>query len=359
MLNRCIRELKENLEIQILSPFAAKAKLSKGRLIPEKECEIRTCFERDRDRIIHSKSFRRLKHKTQVFLAPKGDHYRTRLTHTLEVAQIARTIAKALNLNEDLTEAIALGHDLGHTPFGHAGEEVLNELLSEGFRHNEQSLRVIDVLEKDGKGLNLTLEVRDGILKHSKGKGPILFENEETKPLTLEAEVVRISDVIAYVNHDIDDAIRAGLITHSDLPENVNKILGSTHSQRIGTLVKSVILSTIENNNRSIIMDEKHLSALIILRDFLFEKIYFSSVVRKEFEKAKKILSSLFEYYYNNFEKIEYFQNLIEKLPNTPKERLIADYISGMTDRFALFQYFEFFLPKPWELTFPFGGFSL
>ncbi len=358
MSDECIRKLKENLELQILSPFAAKAKFSKGRLIPEKECEIRTCFERDRDRIIHSKSFRRLKHKTQVFLAPKGDHYRTRLTHTLEVSQIARTIAKALNLNEDLTEAIALGHDLGHTPFGHAGEEVLNELLPEGFRHNEQSLRVIDILEKDGKGLNLTFEVRDGIFKHSKGKGPILFEKEE-RPLTLEAEVVRISDIIAYVNHDIDDAIRAGLITHSDLPEIVHKNLGFTHSQRIGTLVKSVIFSTKENNIKAIVMDEKHLSALIILREFLFEKIYFSPTVRKEFEKAKKILSFLFEYYYYNFEKIEYFQNFTEKIPNTSKERIIADYISGMTDRFALFQYFELFLPKPWELTFPFMGLLL
>ena len=354
MLGNSIREEKENLEEIFLSPFAAKAKYSKGRLYPEEECEIRTCFERDRDRIIHSKAFRRLKHKTQVFLAPKGDHYRTRLTHTLEVAQIARTIAKALNLNEDLTEAIALGHDLGHTPFGHAGEEVLNELLPEGFKHNEQSLRVVDILEKEGKGLNLTLEVRDGILKHAKGKGPILSEKD--RPLTLEAEVVRISDIIAYANHDIDDAIRAGLITVEDLPEIVKKRLGLSHSERISTLVKSVILTTKESQKKAILMDEKCLDALIILRDFLFENIYFSPVVRKEFEKAKKILVSLFEFYYKNFEKIEYFQKASQIFNNSSKERIIADYISGMTDRFALFQYFEFFIPKPWEIPFNLGG---
>ncbi|PMP65190.1 MAG: deoxyguanosinetriphosphate triphosphohydrolase [Thermodesulfobacterium geofontis] len=345
MLDDFIRKEKEELEVTLLSPFAAKSKYSKGRVHPERECPIRTCFERDRDRIIHSKAFRRLKHKTQVFLAPKGDHYRTRLTHTLEVSQIARTIARALKLNEDLTEAIALGHDLGHTPFGHAGEEVLNELLPEGFRHNEQSLRVVDLLEKDGKGLNLTLEVRDGILNHSKGKGPILFEKE--RALTLEAEVVRISDVIAYVNHDVDDAIRAGLITVEDLPEKVKKLLGLSHSERIGNLVKNVILTTKESNTNAILIEEKYLETLILLRDFLFEKIYFSPVVRKEFEKAKKILSSLFEFYYKNFDKIEYFQRASQIFTNTPKERIIADYISGMTDRFALYQYFEYFIPKP------------
>jgi len=355
MLNDFIRKEKEALEEKILSPFAAKSKYSKGRLHPEKECEIRTCFERDRDRIIHSKAFRRLKHKTQVFLAPKGDHYRTRLTHTLEVAQIARTIAKALKLNEDLTEAIALGHDLGHTPFGHAGEEVLNELLPEGFKHNEQSLRVVDILEKNGKGLNLTLEVRDGILNHSKGKGPVFSEKE--KPLTLEAEVVRISDIIAYVNHDTDDAIRAGLITIEDLPEMVKKRLGLSHSERINALVKSVILTTKEANKKAILIEEKCLEALIALRDFLFEKIYFSPVVRREFEKAKKILTSLFEFYYKNFEKIEYFQKASQIFANLPKERIIADYISGMTDRFALYQYFELFIPKPLGINFELRSF--
>ncbi len=359
MLNRfCIREQKELLEEQVLSKFAMKSKNSRGRLKPEKECDIRTCFERDRDRIVHSKSFRRLKHKTQVFLAPRGDHYRTRLTHTLEVAQIARTIAKALRLNEDLTEAIALAHDLGHTPFGHAGEEVLNELLSEGFRHNEQSLRVVDILEKNGKGLNLTLEVRDGILKHAKGKGPILCEKEENRPLTLEAEVVRISDVIAYVNHDIDDAMRAGLIELKDLPEKVKKILGETHSKRIDTLVKSVIFTTKRLNSKKILMENNVLQALNELRNFLFEKIYFSKTVRKEFDKAKKILCSLFEFYYKNFENLDYFAKIVLIFPEETKERLIADYISGMTDRYAIYQYFEHFVPKPWEIPFNLGGFS-
>ncbi|WP_038056585.1 deoxyguanosinetriphosphate triphosphohydrolase [Thermodesulfobacterium hydrogeniphilum] len=357
MLNKfCIREQKELLEDQILSPFATRSKYSKGRLKPEKECDIRTCFERDRDRIIHSKAFRRLKHKTQVFLAPRGDHYRTRLTHTLEVAQIARTIAKALRLNEDLTEAIALGHDLGHTPFGHAGEEILNELLPEGFRHNEQSLRVVDLLEKEGKGLNLTLEVRDGILKHSKGKGPILCEKEKDKPLTLEAEIVRISDVIAYVNHDIDDAIRASLITLNDIPDKAKKILGETHSKRIDTLVKSVIFTTKMTNKKIILMEEKVLEALNILREFLFEKIYFSQTVRKEFDKAKKLLYSLFEFYYKNFESLDYFKKARELFPKESKTRLIADYISGMTDRYAVYQYFEYFIPKPWEIPFNLGG---
>lgn len=355
-----IREEKEKLEDLYLSPYACKSKNTRGRIRPEEECEIRTAFERDRDRIIHSKAFRRLKHKTQVFLAPKGDHYRTRLTHTLEVAQISRTIAKALKLNEDLTEAIALGHDLGHTPFGHAGEEVLNELLEEGFRHYEQSLRVVDFLEKDGKGLNLTLEVRDGILKHSKGMGPIFSLEEKERPLTLEAEIVRIADVIAYVNHDIDDALRAGLIKIQDLPEKSLKLLGKSHAERISNLVKNVILSTKEVNYQTITMEEKFVIALEELRSFLFEKIYFSKYVRKEFEKAKKILVQLFEFYYKNFDNIEYFQKLRETFPTEKKERLIADYISGMTDRFAIYQYFEYFIPKPWqESEIIRGGFML
>ncbi len=346
-----IREEKEKFEEEFLSPFAAKANFSRGRLHPEPECEIRTCYERDRDRIIHSKAFRRLKHKTQVFLAPRGDHYRTRLTHTLEVSQIARTIARALKLNEDLTEAISLGHDLGHTPFGHAGEEVLNTLLPEGFKHNEQSLRVVDFLEKEGQGLNLTLEVRDGILKHSKGMGPILCKDEKEKPLTLEAEIVRISDVIAYVNHDIDDALRAGLIKVEDLPKEIVKVLGKTHAQRINTLVTSVIQATRENNYKMICIEEDKLSALLKLREFLFEKIYFSPIVRQEFEKAKKILCSLFEFYLKNFEKVAYLIKAQERFPRESKERLIADYISGMTDRYALLEYVEHFLPKPWGVN--------
>ncbi|MCS7200092.1 MAG: deoxyguanosinetriphosphate triphosphohydrolase [Thermodesulfobacteriaceae bacterium] len=351
MLNKncTIREEKEKLEEELLSPLATRSKFSKGRIFSERECEIRTCFERDRDRILHSKAFRRLKHKTQVFLAPKGDHYRTRLTHTLEVAQIARTIAKALKLNETLTEAIALGHDLGHTPFGHAGEEVLNEILSQGFRHNEQSLRVVDLLEKDGRGLNLTLEVRDGILKHSKGMGPILCEKEVEKPLSLEAEVVRISDVIAYVNHDIDDALRAGLIKMEEIPSIVRKKLGTTHSERINTLVKKVIYSNQATIVKKIQLEGEILSALNILREFLWERVYFSPFVRREFEKAKKILLSLFEFYEKNFEKLEYFQKAKSLFPEESKEKIIADYISGMTDRYALSQYLEYFVPKSWE----------
>ncbi|HBT03442.1 MULTISPECIES: deoxyguanosinetriphosphate triphosphohydrolase [Thermodesulfobacterium] len=351
-----IREEKEAFEELYLAPKACKSRFSRGRTYPEEECEIRTAFERDRDRIIHSKAFRRLKHKTQVFLAPKGDHYRTRLTHTLEVAQIARTIARALNLNETLTEAIALGHDLGHTPFGHAGEEVLNELLEGGFRHYEQSLRVVEKLEKDGRGLNLTFEVKEGILKHSKGMGPILSKGSD-KPSTLEAEIVRVSDVIAYVNHDVDDALRAGMIDLKDLPQNSKKILGETHAQRISTLVKSIVYSTREANYSEIVMEDKVLSALTELREFLFEKIYFSQSVRKEFEKAKRLLLQLFEFYDKNFENIPYFIKAKSVFPDEPKERLIADYISGMTDRYAIYQYFECFVPKPWQgLEKVFGG---
>ncbi|MFN3505097.1 MAG: deoxyguanosinetriphosphate triphosphohydrolase [Caldimicrobium sp.] len=344
--SRTIREEKELEELNLLAERAAKSKFSKGRIFPEPECHIRTAFERDRDRIIHSKAFRRLKHKTQVFLAPKGDHYRTRLTHTLEVSQIARTIAGALRLNVALTEAIALGHDLGHTPFGHAGEEVLNEILSGGFRHYEQSLRVVDILEKEGKGLNLTYEVRMGILKHSKGKGPI--ECEDNEDLTLEAQVVRFSDVIAYVNHDLDDALRAGIIYYDSIPKDILQALGDTHSKRIDTLIKSIIYTTKSAGTNKILMEEDKLKALKKLRDFLFEKVYFSEKVRKEFNKAKKILFSLFDYYYNNFDRIEYLVKAREKFPQENKERLIADYLSGMTDRYVLYEYLEHFVPKPW-----------
>jgi len=347
-----LREIKEEEELHLLSLRAVKAKFSKGRIRPEEECDIRTAFERDRDRIIHSKAFRRLKHKTQVFLAPRGDHYRTRLTHTLEVAQIARTIAGALRLNTTLTEAIALGHDLGHTPFGHAGEEVLNEILEGGFRHYEQSLRVVDHLEKEGAGLNLTYEVRMGILRHSKGRGPIDVEDD----LFLEAQVVRFSDIIAYVNHDLDDAIRAGIIKEEDLPKDIIKELGERHSKRIDTLIKSIVYTSQEINLERITMAPEKLKALEKLREFLFEKVYFSPLVRKEFEKAKKVLLSLFEFYDKNFEKIEYLVKARELFPTEKKERLIADYLSGMTDRFALYEYMEHFLPKPWGLNLSEGG---
>lgn len=346
---KLLREIKEEEEFKFLAPQAIKSRHSRGRLRFEPECDIRTAFERDRDRIIHSKAFRRLKHKTQVFLAPRGDHYRTRLTHTLEVAQIARTLARALRLNETLTEAIALGHDLGHTPFGHAGEEVLNEILEGGFRHYEQSLRVVDYLERDGQGLNLTWEVRYGILRHSKGKGPI--EVEATEELFLEAQIVRYSDIIAYVNHDIDDAIRAGIIKVDDLPYEVKKTLGVTHGERIDTLIKSILKATTESNLQKITMESEKLKALETLREFLFERIYFSKIVRKEFDRAKKLLYSLFEFYDKNFDDVEYLRRARQLFPNESKARLIADYISGMTDRFAIYEYLEHFIPKPWGRT--------
>ena len=251
-----IREQTEEIERKILHPMACLSSQSKGRLKPEKEGDIRTCFQRDRDRIIHAKAFRRLKHKTQVFLAPKGDHYRTRLTHVLEVSQIGRTIARALRLNEDLTEAIALGHDLGHTPFGHAGEAILREIHPGGFDHYKQSLRVVDCLEKGGKGLNLTYEVRDGIVKHSKGKGRISPEAEADKADTLEGQVVRISDVIAYLNHDLDDALRAGVIKKSDIPKKITKILGDTHSKRIDAMVKDFVYNSATTNLEGLCMSD-------------------------------------------------------------------------------------------------------
>ena len=339
-----IREQWERWEKEYLHPLAAKSAESRRRLRPEDECDIRTAYQRDRDRIIHSKSFRRLKHKTQVFLAPVGDHYRTRLTHTLEVAQIARTIARALRLNEDLTEAIAMGHDLGHTPFGHAGEEVLNRLCPEGFHHAKQSLRVVDVLEREGMGLNLTYEVRDGILKHSKGLGDILAEGED-RPVTLEGEVVRIADVIAYVNHDIDDALRAGLIKESDLPKECVRFFGETHGKRIDTMVRDVINETKKVNYERVTMSEEGLKLLYKLRDFLYERVYSSSVVRKEFKKALKILEELFRYFHEHPEKMSPGWGRAED----PVEVRVADYLSGMTDRFAIKLYKSLFLPKPWR----------
>ncbi len=340
-----IREELEALEEKILSPFATKARQSRGRLRPEEECSVRTCFQRDRDRIIHSKAFRRLKHKTQVFLSPGGDHYRTRLTHTLEVAQIARSMARALRLNEDLTEAIALGHDLGHTPFGHAGEAVLNELHPDGFRHYEQSLRVVDFLEKDGQGLNLTFEVRDGILKHSKGKGPILLEDSEDLPVTLEGQLVRVADIIAYINHDLDDALRGGVIREEDIPEECSHILGRRHAQRIDTMVKSLIYRTLEANDGRLHMDPEVLKAMEDLREFLFERVYEAPVVYREFSKAKKILRELYEYLLEQegiWEKESIYPS------GTSRHRMVCDFIAGMTDRYALALYARLFLPRPW-----------
>ena len=333
-----IREMSEERE-ENLSPYAVKSKLSQGRLKHEEPCPIRTVFQRDRDRIIHSKAFRRLKHKTQVFIAPLGDHYVTRLTHTLEVSQIARTIARALNLNEDLTEAIALGHDLGHTPFGHVGEDVLNELYHQGFRHNEQSLRVVDLLEKDGQGLNLTWEVRDGILNHSKTREEILGEGWG-KVDTLEGEVCKLSDMIAYINHDIGDAIRADIITERDLPISAVKILGISHSQRINTMVSDIIENSwtargcdkIITGKPAINMSQQVLEATDNLREFLFERVYNLQAAQKEAEKARETVCRLYDYLKEHEDKLP----LEYRAYSDDTERRAVDYIAGMTDQYAL-----------------------
>ncbi|MFC1897041.1 deoxyguanosinetriphosphate triphosphohydrolase [Chloroflexota bacterium] len=331
-----IRQIAEEKE-ESLSPYAVKSKSSRGRLKQEEPCPIRTAFQRDRDRIIYSKAFRRLKHKTQVFIVPVGDHYVTRLTHTLEVSQIARTIARALNLNEDLAEAISLGHDLGHTPFGHVGEDVLNELYQEGFRHNEQSLRVVDLLENGGRGLNLTWEVRDGILNHSKTKVEILGEGWG-KMNTLEGEVCRLADTVAYINHDIDDAIRADIITEDDLPLSAITILGRFHSQRINTMVCDIIdyswmssgYTTVDNP--AIGMSPQVLGATNNLRDFLFARVYNVRSAQKETEKARGVIRLLYKYFTENEDQLpsEY------RFYSDGIEQAVVDYIAGMTDQYAL-----------------------
>lgn len=342
-----IREQTENIEKQILHPNACLSSKSRGRARPEKEDDVRTCFQRDRDRIIHSKAFRRLKHKTQVFLAPKGDHYRTRLTHVLEVSQIARTIARALRLNEDLVEAISLGHDLGHTPFGHAGEAILREIHPGGFDHYKQSLRVVDFLEKNGQGLNLTYEVRDGIVKHSKGKGLIISDNPKDKPATLEGQVVRIADIIAYVNHDLDDAIRAGVIKRTDVPKEIVKVIGETYSKKIDTMVRDVIKESTAIGLTNITMSEEISSVVYNLRDFLFERVYESEGIMREFNKAKGILSALYEYY------LEHIDEVFKDIPpekRLDRHRMVCDFIAGMTDSFAFMTYERLFLPEQWKV---------
>ncbi len=342
-----IREQTEEIERKILHPKACLSSQSRGRLKPEEEGDIRTCFQRDRDRIIHSKAFRRLKHKTQVFLAPRGDHYRTRLTHVLEVSQIARTIAKALRLNEDLTEAIALGHDLGHTPFGHAGEDILREIHPGGFDHYKQSLRVVDFLEKDGHGLNLTYEVRNGILKHSKGKGLVIPRMKSERADTLEGQVVRVSDIIAYVNHDLDDALRAGVIKKSDIPLQIIKTLGDTHAKRIDTMVRDVIYQSSKIDLAGILMSQRVLSSTERLRDFLYQQVYESERIIREFRKAQKILRDLYAYY------LEHTDQMFVEIPKVDKmntHRMVCDFIAGMTDRFALMMYERLFLPQQWTV---------
>lgn len=337
-----ICERTQEIENNTLHPKACLSSKSIGRLRKEKEDDIRTCFQRDRDRIIHSKAFRRLKHKTQVFLAPKGDHYRTRLTHTLEVSQIARTIARALRLNEDLTEAIALGHDLGHTPFGHAGEEVLRRIYPGGFEHYEQSLRVVDILERNGRGLNLSYEVRDGISKHSKGKGKIFSTRRDIA--TLEGEIVRISDIIAYVNHDLDDAVRAGVLKKSNIPRYCFKI-GETQAKRIDKMVKDVIYTSLDGDLKEITMSEDMKSTTYAMRDFLYKNIYESEATKREFKKAKKILFDLYDYYIKHTDEVF---NEIPKKTMGKKERIVCDFIAGMTDSFAIMMFEKLFLPQPW-----------
>ncbi len=343
-----IRAQTEEIERLILHPRAARSSESRGRVRPEKEGEIRTCYQRDRDRVIHSKAFRRLKHKTQVFLAPKGDHYRTRLTHVLEVSQIARTISRALRLNEDLTEAIALAHDLGHTPFGHAGEAALREIHPGGFEHFEQSLRVVDALEREGKGLNLTYEVRDGIVKHSKGKGNIIPRGPEETAWTLEGQVVRVSDSIAYLNHDLDDALRAQVLKKSEIPQEATKVLGDSYSARIDTMVKDVIRETAADPDLpGLRMSERLAGSIGSLRDFLYLRVYENDGTKTEFRKAKKILEDLYGYFLEHAEEV--FKDNPALKADDP-HRAVCDFIAGMTDRFALATYERLFMPRQWTV---------
>lgn len=318
-----------------LSEYATLAERSRGRACAEEPCDVRTDFQRDRDRIIHCKAFRRLKHKTQVYLAPEGDHYRTRLTHTLEVAQIARTIARSLRLNEDLTEAIALGHDLGHTPFGHAGERALNDVAQNGFRHFEQSLRVVDKLEKGGKGLNLTFEVRDGIVCHTKGP----------EAQTPEGRIVKIADHIAYMNHDIDDSIRAGVLTEDMIPKSVRNALGVGHSKRIDSLIRSVIENSSKGELR---MAPKVQKAYETLNEFMFDAVYRNPYVKSEEAKAEQLIKELFEYYLLNPEKLP--AEYTATLQTEGEEAAIVDYIAGMSDRFAIGEFRKITIPRSWEV---------
>ena len=341
-----IREQSEEIEKRILSPYAALSAETKGRVVPEEPCSIRTDYQRDRDRIIHSKSFRRMKHKTQVFLSPTDDHYRTRLTHVIEVSQIARTISKALRLNEDLTEAIALGHDLGHTPFGHAGEAALNEIYPGGFKHVIHSLRVVDVLEKGGKGLNLTYEVRDGIAKHSKGMGAV--DNPKYRPETLEGQVVRISDLVAYANHDLDDAIRAGIITIEDVPKECVRALGKTNSERINRMVTDIITETLKFDGEKVAASTEVEQAMVELRGYLFNTVYMNEKIKNNFIKATKVIRELYQYFCENEEELRKIYNRDSREGETV-ERAVCDFIAGMTDSYAISMYESIFLPRRWQ----------
>ncbi|MBR6521136.1 MAG: deoxyguanosinetriphosphate triphosphohydrolase [Oscillospiraceae bacterium] len=331
-----IREEHEQAERSVLSERAAFAKGAGIRRVPEEACDIRTCFQRDIDRIVHSKSFRRLKHKTQVFLQPEGDHYRTRMTHTIEVARIARTISRSLRLNEDLTEAIAFGHDLGHTPFGHAGERALAKISSMGFEHNEQSLRVVDILEKDGAGLNLCAEVRDGILCHTGDK----------QPDTLEGQVVRLSDRIAYINHDVDDAIRAGILEEEDIPGEIIAVTGESYGERIESIIRDVINTSRECGK--IEMSSTMYFVMESFRDFMFERVYKNPVAKSEESKVEGMLSMIFDYYIKDPSKLpdDYVSNLDRFSP----ERVICDYIAGMSDTYLLYTFNNLFVPGAWTV---------
>lgn len=332
-----IREEQEKREHLIFSPYASFSDESRGRDRDEEPCPMRTIYQRDRDRIIHCKAFRRLKHKTQVFLAPEGDHYRTRLTHTLEVAQIARSIARALNLNEDLTEAIALGHDLGHTPFGHAGERTLNSLCPMGFAHYRQSIRVVEFLEKDGQGLNLTWEVRDGILNH----------RTSGNPSTLEGKAVRLSDKIAYINHDIDDGIRAGILKESDIPSEYTDVLGNSTKERLNTMISDIIMNSIGKND--LVMSEPVRKAMTELRKFMFESLYLNPTAKSEEAKADKLITELYRYYVANTDKLpDTYKRFITEFDERP-EQVVCDYIAGMSDQYSISKLQEIFVPKAWK----------
>lgn len=331
-----IRETMEQRELELLSPFAAHSIHSRGRERPEEECDVRTVYQRDRDRILHSKAFRRLKDKTQVFLAPNGDHYRNRLTHTLEVSQIARTIAKALRVNEDLVEAIALGHDLGHTPFGHAGERALDEIHPGGFAHYKQSIRVVQILEKNGEGLNLTWEVRDGILNH----------RLSGKPATLEGQIVRLSDKIAYIHHDMDDAQRAGIITEDDIPITLRLLLGYTTRERLNTFVHDIIENSMDKN--CIEMSTDIYKALMDLRTIMFQNVYMNPRAKKEEQKAIKLLKELYEYYIKRPSAMSSEYQVLMKRGKSLAQA-VCDYLSGMTDKYCMEKFREIYIPRAWE----------
>ena len=332
----CIRAVTQRIERETLSPFAALSENTRGRDLPVEECSLRTPYQRDRDKVIHCKAFRRLKQKTQVFLSPEGDHYRTRLTHTLEVSQIARTIARALRLNEDLTEAIALAHDLGHTPFGHAGERALDALMPDGFRHYEQSVRVVERLENEGRGLNLTFEVRDGIRCHTSG----------TEAVTMEGRIIRWADKIAYMNHDIEDAIRAGVILESDIPQEIIDVLGRTKSARITTMVNSMILNS---QNGAVNMDTEILEAYHALHSYMYQAVYLNDYAKREEKKVPHVIESLFSYYVRHPGRLPgSMQRIAEE---DGREQAACDYIAGMTDRYAVELYSELFVPKAWTTS--------